>query len=103
LALFIESQQIFNLREAAHVALSHRPAFGFKYLAEPDSLQGTEDSPVALGFDPKRMTMLYEFGRKTGEKPSAWSEGLPPLDGDPAPVAAVNSSDHRQAPATNIR
>ncbi|HET6248093.1 MAG TPA: patatin-like phospholipase family protein [Tepidisphaeraceae bacterium] len=91
LNLFIESQQIFNLREAAHVALSHKPPFGFKYLAESDALQQESDSAVAIGFDPARMKILYDAGLRLGEKAGAWNEGLPALDGDPSVAGAASN------------
>ena len=83
LELYTDSQQLFNLREAAHVALCHRPAFGFQYVTEPDALDEGDDSPVSVTFDRKRLERLYTAGEALGASRSGWSQGLPPLDGDP--------------------
>jgi hypothetical protein len=82
LSLYTESQQLFNLREAAHVALGHSPPFGFKYVTEPEALEDAADVGVSVEFDMKRMERLYAGGELLGASPSAWAQGLPPLDND---------------------
>ncbi|MDB5330417.1 MAG: hypothetical protein JWP03_1568 [Phycisphaerales bacterium] len=94
LALYTESQQLFNLREAAHVALCHQPAFGFNFVAEPDSLNDADDQGVMMAFDSKRMLRVYAAGEALGASPMPWQRGLPPLDGDPkTSTAAAGRSD----------
>jgi hypothetical protein len=83
LDLYTDSQQLFNLRDAAHVALCHRPPFGFQYVTEPDALDEGDDSPLSVDFDRARTQRLYAAGEALGAKPGAWSVGLPQLDGDP--------------------
>jgi hypothetical protein len=93
LAVYTESQQLFNLREAAHVALSHRPAFGFKFVAEPDTLIDADEAGVSLAFDTKRMNKLYAAGEALGASGAPWSEGLAPLDDDPNTVSAQATNE----------
>lgn len=83
LQLYTESQQLFNLREAAHVAMAHHPQFAFKYLAEPDALEDADEPGVSIDFSTQRMNQLYTAGEALGKRASSWSEGLPRLDGDP--------------------
>jgi len=81
LDLYTQSLQVFNLRDAAHLAAAHTPPFQFNWIAEPKDL----DDPPGPGlfspmFDPPVMTHLYTTGQSLGRDPRAWRRGLPALD-----------------------
>ncbi len=80
LNLYTEALQILSLRDAAHLAAAHRPAFVFKYLAEPDDLDipgATDTTPNPLGkiFDPKVTRQLYEAGKARGGRRGVGGRG----------------------------
>ena len=73
LALYTESLQLFNLREAAHVALCHNPPFGFKYLTEPEDLD--EEAATKRGirrFRPAANGASLCVGEKMGANAASW-------------------------------
>jgi hypothetical protein len=84
LGLYTESLQIFNLRNAAHIAAGHTPPFRFRWLAESDNLNSSESAGL-LGpmFDPKVTTKLYQAGESIGQSGELhWHDGTPQLDQD---------------------
>ena len=89
LKLYTESLVLLSLRDAAHVAAAHGPAFRFRWVCEPDELD-PKPSPSLLPsmFDPAVTVPLYQAGYALGVK-GAWADGPPPLDADARlPLAA---------------
>jgi hypothetical protein len=80
-----EALQVFNLRDAAHLAAAHDPPFRFRWLAEADETNSqTVPSIFQPMFDPARTKQIYEIGQALAKQPQGfWREGPPPLDDDP--------------------
>lgn len=85
LEIYTEALQVFNLRDAAHLAAAHDPPFRFRWIAEADgSDSATIPSIFEPMFDPARTAQLYETGRALASRPDGfWNEGAPRLDDDP--------------------
>jgi hypothetical protein len=85
LSLYTESLQIFNLRDAAHLAAAHDPPFRFRWLAEPDQLDASPSAgPIGPMFEPKVTSKLYQAGEMIAQsKDTPWRDGVPKLDEDP--------------------
>ncbi|MDB5321426.1 MAG: patatin [Phycisphaerales bacterium] len=85
LTLYTESLQVFNLRDAAHLAAAHNPPFNFRWLSEPDELDAAPTAGL-LGsmFDPNVTVKLYKAGEILAQyKHAPWHDGAPKLDEDP--------------------
>jgi hypothetical protein len=82
LSVYTQALQLFNLRDVAHLAASHRPPFRFRFIAVPDELNDG-GGPTVFGsmFDPPTMARLYQAGEAMTQRPDTfWHEGLPALD-----------------------
>jgi predicted acylesterase/phospholipase RssA len=84
LEIYNETCVLLSLRDAAHLAAGHNPAFQFRWLGEPDDL----DPAPGVGlfqpmFVPSVTKRLYAAGQLLGQSgPSAWNQGPPPIESE---------------------
>jgi len=83
LEMYTQSLELANVREIAHLAAAHQPAFAFRYVSLPNSADEPQPDPLGPMFDPVRMRRLYSSGQSIMRNPSGWHEGMPHADDDP--------------------